>query len=326
MQYTTLGKTGLKVSRIGFGGWGIGGGAPVLRWKDMWRADDKSSKQSLLNAYNNGVNFFDTALIYGDGHSEKLIANVLGDKEIIVATKVPPMDWHWPARNKDIEEVFPKEWIIEKAKESYKNLGNRTIDILFLHTWLDEWIKSTDWRDAFRILKKEGTAKYFGISINDNDPNSALKLVATGEIDVIQVVYNIFDQSPKNKLFPFAKKRNIGIVARVPLDEGSLSGTFDCNTTFNDWRKDYFIPERLKKTVDKVNAIKNKLVNSQRSMTQIALKFCLLPDGADTAIVGMRNPGHVEENIKSIGISLSKEEISYLKKQKWLRNFYPADV
>ncbi|MCL4339472.1 aldo/keto reductase [Patescibacteria group bacterium] len=326
MKYQTLGKTLLNVSRIGFGGWGIGGGAPVLRWKDMWRADDKSSKQSLLNAYNNGVNFFDTALVYGDGHSEKLIADVLGDKEIVVATKVPPMDWHWPARNKDIEEVFPKEWIIEKAKESYKNLGNRTIDILFLHTWLDDWINSASWREAFRTLKKEGIAKYFGISINDNDPNSALKLVDTGEIDVTEVVYNIFDQSPKDKLFPLAKKRNIGIIARVPLDEGSLSATFNYETTFDDWRKDYFTPDRLKTTVDKVNSIKNLLTDGKRTMTQIALRFCLLPEAADTTIVGMRNPNHVEENIKSLDITLTSEEIVYLNKQKWLRSFYPEDV
>jgi len=130
MQYTILGKTGLKISRIGFGAWGIGGGAPVLRWADMWKANDKLSKQSLLKAYELGVNFFDTALVYSDGHSERLIAEVLGDKDIIIATKVPPADWHWPARNKDINQVFPKDWIIEKARESYKNLGSKTIIIV----------------------------------------------------------------------------------------------------------------------------------------------------------------------------------------------------
>ncbi|MBI3384848.1 aldo/keto reductase [Candidatus Gottesmanbacteria bacterium] len=126
MQYTTLGKTGLKISRIGFGGWGIGGGAPILRWADMWKADDKLSKQSLLKAYEFGVNFYDTALVYADGHSERLIADTLKGKDIIIATKVPPKDWHWPAQNKNINEVFPKDWIIEKTRESYKNLGNKT--------------------------------------------------------------------------------------------------------------------------------------------------------------------------------------------------------
>lgn len=326
MKYTTLGKTKLKVSRIGFGGWGIGGGALVLRWADMWKADDKLSKQSLLNAYKQGINFFDTALVYADGHSERLIADTLRGKDIIVATKVPPKDWHWPARNKDINEVFPKDWILEKARESYKNLGNKTIDLLQLHVWLDDWFDSDVWRRAFSELKKAGIAKHFGISINDNDPNSALKLVGSGEIDVIQVVYNIFDQAPRDKLFPLARKNNIGIIARVPLDEGSLGGTFTTKTTFNDWRKDYFTPDRLKIVVNKVNRMKNKLVNERRTMAQIALRYCLLENGADIAIVGMRNSDHVVENIKSLNVKLSNDEIRFLDSQRWIRNFYPEDV
>ncbi|MBI2011162.1 aldo/keto reductase [Candidatus Daviesbacteria bacterium] len=326
MQYTTLGKTGLRISRIGFGTWGIGGGAPVLHWKDMWKADDKLSKQALLNAYRVGVNFFDTALEYADGHSERLIAETLAGKDIIVATKIPPLDGHWPAQNKDINQVFPKDYIIEKARISYKNLGSKTIDILQLHVWLDDWFDSNVWREAFAVIKKEGVAKFFGISVNDHDPNSALKIVDSGEIDTIQVIYNIFDQAPKDELFPLARKRNVGIIARVPLDEGSLGGTFDYQTTFNDWRKDYFTPERLKEVVDRVKQMKNKLASTNRTMAQIALKFSLLDDGADVAIVGMRNPTHVLENTKSLDINLSKEEIEYLKNQRWIRNFYPEDV
>lgn len=326
MHYTTLGKTGLKISRIGFGAWGIGGGAPILRWKDMWKADDKLSEQSLLNAYEAGVNFFDTALAYGDGHSEKLIAETLTGKDIIVATKIPPLDGHWPARNTDISQVFPKDYIIDKAKESYRNLGGKTIDLLQLHVWLDDWLDSNAWREAFFQLKKAGVARYFGVSINDNNPNSALKLVGSGEIDTIQVVYNIFDQAPRDLLFPLARKNNLGIIARVPLDEGSLAGTFTTETTFNDWRKDYFTPERLKVVVKKVNAMKGKLVNPGRTMAQIALKYCLLKNGADVAIVGMRNPQHVKENTESVSISLTEEEIEYLKNQRWIRNFYPEDV
>ncbi|OGG03663.1 hypothetical protein A2W14_04075 [Candidatus Gottesmanbacteria bacterium RBG_16_37_8] len=326
MEYTILGKTNLKISKIGFGAWGIGGGAPVLRWKDMWKADDKLSKQSLMNAYENGVNFYDTALAYAEGHSERLIVEVLGDKNIIIATKVPPLDGHWPAKNKDINQVFPKEYVIEKARESYKNLDKRKIDIFQLHVWLDDWFESNVWREAFDILKKEKIAKFFGISINDHNPNSALKIVDSGEIDTIQVIYNIFDQSPANKLFPLARKKNIGIIARVPLDEGSLSGTFTYETTFNDWRKDYFTTERLKTTVDKVNEIKKKLERPNRSMVQIALKFCILENSADVAITGMRNPNHVNENIKSPEIKLNSEEIEYLKKQRWIRNFYPEDI
>jgi aryl-alcohol dehydrogenase-like predicted oxidoreductase len=314
MKYTTLGKTGLQISRIGFGAWGIG--------QDLWQADDTVSKQSLLDAYANGVTFFDTALAYANGHSERLIAEALTGKNIVVATKVPPLNFQWPAKDPDISHTFPKEYIIEKARESYANLGKRTIDVLQLHVWLDDWFESNEWRDAFAVLRKEGIVKFFGVSINNHDPDSALKIVASGEIDTIQVIYNIFDQSPKETLFPLAKKNSVGIIARVPLDEGSLTGAFTYETTFTDWRKDYFTPERLKLTVDKVNAIKEKLATPERSVSQIALQFTLLDDGADVAIVGMRNPKHVIENVKSTDVVLTQEEIEYLKTQKWLRNFY----
>ncbi len=155
MQYTTLGRTNLKVSRIGFGAWGIGGGAPILHWEGMWKARDEVSQRSLIKSDKGRINFFDTALEYGNGHSEKLIAHVLGDKkDIIIATKIPPLDGHWPARNRNINKVFPKEWIIKKARESYKNLGRRTIDILQLHVWLDDWYDSKTWREAFKELKR----------------------------------------------------------------------------------------------------------------------------------------------------------------------------
>jgi len=326
MQYTTLGKTNLKISRIGFGAWGIGGGAPIHTWQDMWKANDIRSKKSLLKAYDSGINFYDTALTYANGHSERLIANTLNRENIIVATKVPPLDGHWPAQNKDINKVFPKEYIIEKARTSFKNLGGKPIDILQLHVWLDEWFDSNVWREAFAVLRKEGVAKFFGVSINDHDPNSALKIVESGEIDTIQVIYNIFDQAPKDKLFPLARKKNIGIIARVPLDEGGLTGTLSAKSTFNDWRKDYFTPARLTEIVKRVNRMKVKLINQERTIAQIALKFCLLDNGADVAIVGMRNPEHVRENVKSVDINLSSEEIEYLKNQRWIRNFYPEDV
>jgi len=326
MKYTILGKTNLNISRIGFGAWGIGGGAPFLRWKEMWKADDESSKRSLEKAYELGINFFDTALVYGDGHSERLIAQVLKGKDIIVATKVPPKNMHWPAR-KDIEisEVFPKDYIIKKAHESYKNLG-RVIDLLQLHVWTDNWFGNDDWREAFEELRGEGIARFFGVSVNDHDPDSVMKLVESGEIDTIQVIYNIFDQSPRDKLFPQARKNKIGIINRVPLDEGSLAGTFTSETKFNDWRKYYFTPDRLKLTVDKVNSIKNKIATKGRTMAQISLKFCVDKGGADVAIVGMRDPHHVEENVKGVDIEFTEQEMESLRNQRWLRNFYPEDI
>jgi len=327
MQYTILGKTNLHVSRIGFGAWGIGGGAPKLRWADMWKADDAKSKQSLMKAYELGINLFDTALVYGDGHSERLIAEVLKGKDIVVVTKVPPKNMHWPALSTyDIKDVFPKDHVIEKTHESFKNLGNRTIDVLLLHVWTDSWIDKDDWRQAFSELKKEGIVKFIGVSVNDNDPDSVLKLAQSNEVDVIEIVYNIFDQQAADKLTPLCKKNKIGIIARVPLDEGSLSGTFTYETTFNDWRKDYFTKERLKITVDRVNEIKNKLVTPHRTITQIVLKFAISENGADATITGMRNPDHVLENVKSVDIELTDEEMEYLRSQRWIRNFYPPDV
>lgn len=314
MEFTTLGKTMLHISRVGFGGWGIGG--------DMWKTDEKQAKQSLIRAYKNGVNFFDTALYYGNGYGERLIKNTLKNQNIIVATKIPPLDDKWPPTNKNINEVFPKNYIIQKAKESYENLGRKTLDILQLHVWLDDWFNSDTWRKAFSLLKKEKIVRFFGISINRHDPDSALRIVDSGEIDTIQVIYNIFDQSPKNKLFPLARKKNIGIIARVPLDEGSLSGNFTENTVFDDWRINYFTPDRLKLVIQKVNIIKERLVNHKRTMAQIALKFCILKNAADIVIVGMRNPNHVSENIKSIDINLSDNEIQFLNEQKWIRNYY----
>lgn len=323
MEYSYLGKTQLLISRIGFGGWGIAGGSSHHPWKDMWKANDKESKQSLKEAFENGVNFYDTALTYIDGHSERLINSTLPRKKIIIATKVPPLDGHWPAIDPNIQHTFPKEYIISQAKESYKNLGKKTIDILQLHGWLDDWFESNEWREAFSILKKQRIINFFGVSINEHAPASAMRIVDSGEIDTIQAIYNVFDQSPADNLFPLARKRGIGIIARVPLDEGSLAGTFDYDTQFDDWRKDYFTPERLKQTVDRIERIKKKLVNEHQSMTQVALRFCLEKPGADVAIVGMRNPKHVVENCLSVDIHFTPEELSYLKQQCWLRNFYP---
>ncbi len=323
MEYIILGKTKLRVSRIGFGGWGIAGGAPIHPWKDMWKADDTTSKQSLQLAYTEGINFFDTALVYIDGHSERLIAHTLKGKNIIIETKVPPLDGHWPAFNKDIRQVFPKKHIIDKAMESYVNLGRRTIDILLLHGWLDDWYYSDEWREAFSVLKKERIARYFGVSVNEHNPASALLIADSGEIDVLQVIYNIFDQSPYDVLFPIARKKGVGIIARAPLDEGSLAGAFHANTVFDDWRKDYFTKERLPQTVERVNKIKKEMENKQRTMTQIALRFCLEKNGADVAIVGMRNPLHVKQNCQSVLVHFTKKELDFLKKQRWIRNFYP---
>lgn len=327
MEYTTFGKTGLRISKLGFGGWGIGGGAPVLRWADMWKADDEESKKSLKRALELGINFFDTAYVYADGHSERLIGEVFKDKDVIIATKIPPKNMHWPVQKGiDIKEVFPKDYIIEMAYKSFENFGKRTIDLLQLHVWTDTWVDVPDWQEAFKELKDKKIANFFGVSISNHDPGSVLKLADSGKIDTIQTIYNIFDQSSEDELFPIARKRNLGIIARVPLDEGSLGGKFSYDTTFNDWRKDYFTKERLKETVDRVNKLKEKFENEKRTIAEVALKFCLSNDDVDVVIPGMRQAKHVGENVKALDIKLTKNELAYLKKNKWDRNFYPTDT
>src|SRR3989344_6547044 len=212
MNYRLLGRTGLKVSEVGYGCWGIGGGGKNPRWADMWKADDIESREALRKAFMMGVNFYDTAWVYGDGHSEKLVGELLREHpEIIVATKVPPKNREWPARlDVPAGEVFPKDYVIEYAKKSYNNLG-RKIDLLQLHVWSDKWVNDEGWQESFDELKKENIIRFTGVSINDHAPETALKLVASGKVDCLQVIYNIFDQSPEDELFRVAKENSLTI-------------------------------------------------------------------------------------------------------------------
>jgi len=320
MKFRILGRTGLKISEVGFGCWEIGG--------NFWKSDDKQAMDALRNAAKFGINFFDTAYDYGAGHSERLVGKFVKEteeaypeKRIVVATKVPPKDEHWPAIDNNIQNTFPKDRIIEYAMKSYENLGERTIDLLQLHTWRDEWVNEKSWQEAFEELRKEGIARFFGVSINDHSPDSALKIAASGKIDSIQTIYNIFDQSPEDKLFDVCIKNKVGVIARVPFDEGSLTGKFTEKTKFADWRKDYFTPERLKEVVSRVEKLR-WLEKPNRTLAQAALQFCLHNVAVTTTIPGSTNPKHAEENAKASDGRLSQEEINKLKAHRWVRDFY----
>ncbi len=315
MKYRLLGKTGLKVSEVGYGCWGIGGGAQ----NDMWKANDSDSRRALRKAVELGINFFDTAYVYGTGHSEKLIGELAKEHDIIIATKVPPKNRMWPASG-NINETFPKFHILEYARKSFSNIG-REIDLLQLHVWSDAWLNSEEWQGAFDILKKEGIAEHFGVSVNDHAPQTAMKLASAGKIESLQVIYNIFDQSPEDNLFKVAKENEIGVIARVPFDEGSLCGKFTYETRFNDWRSGYFKGERLKETVDRVNRLRF-LENDNRTLAQAALQFCLANDAVSTAIPGMKKEEQVIQNAKACEGSLTTEELKQLKKHRWQRDFY----
>jgi aryl-alcohol dehydrogenase-like predicted oxidoreductase len=321
MKLRPLGKTGINVSEIGFGAWGIGG--------EMWKGlDDKESLVALQKAVELGVNFFDTALAYGDGHSEQLIGKLLRRVagKIYVATKIPPKNRQWPARpGVPFNEAFPKNYILESANQSLKNLRMDCIDVLQFHVWSDEWAGADEIWEAVRRLKSEGKIKAFGISVNDHQPDSVLKAAKTGMVDTFQVIYNIFDQSAEEELFPYCQKNNIGVIARVPFDEGGLTGRVRPDTVFSkgDWRNDYFRGERKQQVQDRVEKLKPFLGAEAKTLAELALRFILSRPAVSTVIPGMRSISNVETNTAvSDGKYLSEKLLKELKKHKWARNFY----
>ncbi|HYL37968.1 MAG TPA: aldo/keto reductase [Bryobacteraceae bacterium] len=321
MRYRTLGRTGFHVSEIGYGAWGIGG--------KLWQggADDESIR-ALRRAMDLGVNFIDTALVYGDGHSEKLVGKAIREARhrMYVATKVPPKNRQWPARpGVGIEDAFPEEYIIRCTDESLRNLRLDTIDLQQFHVWNPEWLDRDEWRRAFEELKTSGKVRAAGISVNDHQPDSALALMRTGCIDVVQVIYNIFDQSPERSLFPLAQELNIGVIARVPFDEGSLTGSITETTKFDpkDFRSFYFRGDRKKQVVERVAALQSDLPSSAGSLPEIALRFTISHLAVSTAIPGMRTVRNVEQNTRvSDQGPLDPATLDILKRHAWPKNFY----
>ena len=321
MQYRLFGRTKIQVSEIGHGTWTMGS-----RWGAR---DDRTAIDSLVASIDLGVNFIDTAFVYGHGHSEGLIASALKlrpKKEIFIATKVPPKNHQWPAQHAvPVEESFTKKHIIEYTEKSLKNLRRDFIDLQQLHVWNDTWLGHGDFLEGIEKLKQEGKIRFFGVSLNDHQPNSALQIVASGLIDSVQVIYNIFDQTPETKLFPVCQKHNVAVIARVPFDEGSLTGTLTPQTIFHpkDWRKTYFTPERLPEVCQKVNKLTFLVRDEIKTLSQAALKFCLSHPQVSLVIPGMKTINHVKENCAaSDGKILTGEELEKIKTHAWNRNFY----
>lgn len=324
MQYRPFGKTGIQVSEIGFGSWAMGGA--------MWGGpNDKLAREALHLALDLGINFFDTAYVYGDGHSEKLIGEVVRARKVqdkvVIATKVPPKDYHWPAKaGSDVGKIFPAGWIREMTETSLKNLGLGRVDFQQLHVWAANWLHRGDWLEEIAKLKKEGKIRWIGISINDHEPDTALEAVRSGLIDSVQVIYNIFDQTPEKNLLPLCRERRVGVIVRVPLDEGGLTGSLTPETKFGgkDWRRFYFKGDRLRETCERVERLKKLQSPEATSITELALKFCLAHPGVSTVIPGMRRPDHVRANCAvSDGHPLSERMLTGLKAHAWPRSFYP---
>jgi aryl-alcohol dehydrogenase-like predicted oxidoreductase len=321
MKYRRLGRTNFEIGEMGYGAWGIGG----VQW--LGGTDDESLA-ALRRAIELGLNFIDTALAYGAGHSERLVGQVARDAghRIYIATKVPPKNQLWPARpGIGIEQVFPYDFVLRSAERSLKNLGVETIDLLQLHVWNPEWIAREEWRRALEELKRSGKARAVGISINDHQPDSALEIIDTGLIDTVQVIYNVFDQSPERNLFPLAMARDIGVIARVPLDEGSLTGKIDENTRFapGDFRVGYFRGDRKKQVREHVESLLRDLGVDAASLPETALRFCLSHPAVSTVIPGMRSLRNVEANCAASDKgALPEETLALLRRNAWDRNFY----
>jgi aryl-alcohol dehydrogenase-like predicted oxidoreductase len=316
MRYRTFGRLGWQVSDIGYGMWGMGG------WSG---SDDRESLASLDEAIARGCNFFDTAFAYGDGHSETLLGQTLKrhtGKQLYVATKVPPKNRKWPGRaSTPISEVFPYDYIREMTEHSLRNLQVDSLDLQQLHVWSDAWVDDDGWQRAARDLKQEGLIKGFGISVNRWEPANVLKALETGLVDAVQVVYNIFDQAPEDALFPACQRLNVAIIARVPFDEGSLTGTMTADMTWpkGDWRNLYFTPENLRETLAHVDRLK-PLVPAGSSLPDLALRFILHHPAVTTTIPGMRKPAHVERNTAaSDAPPLDPALLAALRQHRWDR-------
>lgn len=320
MHYRRMGRLGWQVSEIGYGMWGIAGGPG-----NFTGADYETAPLCLNAAVEAGCNFFDTAWVYGRGISERMLGDLLRehtDKRLYVATKIPPKNREWPPRPSDaLEDVFPADHIREYTQRSLENLGLDRIDLMQFHVWEDRWAQDEAWQRAMTDLRDEGLVDGIGISVNRWEPANCLKAIDTGLIDVIQVIYNIFDQAPEDELFRVAQERDIGIIARVPFDEGGLTGTLTKTTTFpgEDWRSTYFGPENLGPTVERADALK-RIVPPGSTLPELALRFILNHPAVSTVIPGMRKIAHVRTNMAvSDAPALPSDLVTELRNHRWDR-------
>jgi aryl-alcohol dehydrogenase-like predicted oxidoreductase len=316
MKYRRFGKTNWNVSEIGYGMWGMGG------WTE---SDDIQSARSLDLAVENGVNFFDTAWGYGEGHSEKLLGDLVRrhpNTKLYTASKIPPKNFRWPARPEyRYEDSYPASHIMEYTDKTLKNLGLEQIDLMQFHTWDDGWAAREEWQQATQQLKKSGKIAAMGISMNRWEPENGIKALKTGLLDAVQVIYNIFDQAPEDELFPLCSKLDIGVIARVPFDEGTLTGNITKNTTFpeGDWRGTYFVPENLIASADRADALR-PLVPPDMTMAEMALRFITMNPVVGTIIPGMRKSRNVLMNTAvSDGKGLPDTLYRQLRKHRWDR-------
>jgi aryl-alcohol dehydrogenase-like predicted oxidoreductase len=316
MNYRRFGRLGWMVSDVGYGMWGMAG----------WTGSaDTESMQALDRSIELGCNFFDTAWAYGDGHSERLLGEALKrhrDKRLYVATKIPPKNRKWPARPEyRLDEVFPPDHIREYTEKSLSNIGVDTLDLQQLHVWSDTWAEDDKWQKAVSKLKEEKLVRAIGISVNRFQPRNELRTLETGLVDAVQVVYNTLDQNPEDELFPACQAGDIAVIARVPFDEGSLTGTLTADSRWpdGDFRNLYFHPDNLRDTVERVERLR-PVVPKDMTMPEMVLRHILVHPAVTTVIPGMRKLRHVEQNIGVSGKPpLSPALLAELKTHRWNR-------
>jgi aryl-alcohol dehydrogenase-like predicted oxidoreductase len=317
MRYRRFGRAGWDVSEIGYGMWGMGG------WSG---SDDEESLRSLQRAVDLGCNFFDTAWAYGEGHSEGLLGRLVRanpDKRLYTASKIPPKNRKWPSRREyTLDETFPPEHIEEYVLSSLRNSGLESIDLMQFHVWEDAWVEDGRWAKKLDELRAQGLVGAIGISINRWEPHNGVRAVQSGLVDSVQVIYNIFDQNPEDELFPACREHDVAVIARVPFDEGTLTGTLTKESRWpeGDWRNTYFVPENLVPSVERADALKPVAARAGLGLPEMALRFILSDPTVSTIIPGMRKTGHVESNIAASDAGpLSAELLETLRAHRWER-------
>jgi len=317
MKYRTFGRTGWKVSEIGYGMWGLAG------WSG---SDDEESKQALQRALELGCNFFDTAWAYGDGHSEHLLGWLVRanpGKQIYVATKIPPKNLQWPSRREHtLDDCYPPDHIEKYVRSSLENLGLPRFDLIQFHTWEDSWVEDDRWVKKIEDLRGQGLFRAVGISINRWEPWNGVQAVRSGLVDAVQVIYNIFDQNPEDELFPACQAKDVGVIARVPFDEGTLTGTLTLDSQWpkDDWRSSYFVPENLRASVERAEALR-PLIPKGTTMPEMALRFILNHPAVSTIIPGMRKVRNVESNLGASDAGPLPEDLrAELRMHRWDRS------
>ena len=316
MRYRRFGRTDWQVSEIGYGMWGMGG------WTG---SNDEESLASLQRAVDLGGNFFDTAWAYGEGRSEALLGELIRanpQKKLYTATKIPPKNSVWPSRREfTIDDTFPPDYIEQRMHESLNHAGLPGFDLVQFHVWEDSWVKDDRWARKIDDLRSQKLLSAVGISINRWEPWNGVRAVRTGQIDSVQVIYNIFDQNPEDELFPACLEMDVAVIARVPFDEGTLTGTLSKDSKWpeGDWRNTYFVPENLIPSVERADRLK-ELLPPGVTLPEMALRFILSNPAVSTIIPGMRKPSHVDSNIGASDAGrLPSELLAELRKHRWER-------